>query len=189
MAQMCHAQKLRRHEITVGHYGGYYFDETPFRFQNIKPNKRIPTITYSYWLNKYLKFNFLYGTHDYGYLKGDNSEFSTMTNFVTGRTLRNYKVSVSKVLNNSRFGVFPEIAINYRTGFKAKFLYYYNHGNWVESFFEYKDYKDVGLSLGISFRHPIVKRFFGELSVNYIRYFSDFDKNLLMPGYRIGFRF
>jgi hypothetical protein len=25
--------------------------------------------------------------------------------------------------------------------------------------------------------------------VNYIRYFSDFDKNLLMPGYRIGFRF
>lgn len=28
-AHLCYAQKLRRHEITVGYYGGYYFDETP----------------------------------------------------------------------------------------------------------------------------------------------------------------
>ena len=54
---------------------------------------------------------------------------------------------------------------------------------------EYKDYKDLGLAVGISIRHPIVRRFFGELTVNYVRYFSSFDKNLLMPGYRIGFRF
>lgn len=189
MAQLCHAQKLHRHEITIGYYGGYFFDETPFRIQDIRPNKRLPTITYSYYLNKQLKLRFLYGVHDFGYLKGDYSEFFTMTNFVFGRTSRNYQLSVSKLLNNNSLGISPEIGLNYRTGFKGKFLYRINHGTWVESFSEYKDYKDFGLSVGISIRHPIVRRFFGELTVNYVRYFSSFDKNLLMPGYRIGFRF
>lgn len=189
MAQLCHAQKLRRHEITIGYYGGYFFDETPFRIQNIKVNKRLPTMTYSYWLNKRLKFNFLYGVHDYGYLKGDYSEFSTMTNFVFGRTLRKYEISASRIINKSRFNIIPELGVNYRNGIKGIFLYQYNHGNWIESFFEYKDYKNVGVSISVLIRHPIVKNFFGDFSVSYTHYFSDFDKYMLMPGYRIGFRF
>lgn len=189
LATICNAQKLHRHEITIGYYGGYFFDETPFRIQNIRPNKRLPTFTYSYYLNQRLKLRFLYGVHDFGYLKGDYSEFLTMTNFIFGRTSRNYQLSVSKLLNKNGLGISPEIGLNYRTGYKGKFLYLYNHGSWVEGFTEYKDYKDLGLSLAVSLRHPITKRFFGELTMSYVRFFSDFDKNLWMPGYRIGFRF
>lgn len=189
MAHLCYAQKLHRHEITVGYYGGYYFDETPFRFQNLKVNKRIPTLTYLFRLDKSFHLGVLYGRHDINGEKIDVSNINDFENAVLGRISKHYVIYGGYRRELKYVNANITTGLNYRTGFKSKFLYQYNHGNWVESYFEYKDYKDIGVSLGFTLQHPIVKRFFGELSINYIRYFSDFDKNLLMPGYRIGFRF
>lgn len=189
VAQMCHAQKLHRHEITIGYYGGYFFHETPFRFQNLRANKRIPTITYLFRLNKSLNMGIFYGVHDLGGEKIDGNNIGNFPNTVIGRSIRHYAINGGYTIKSKYINMSLSPGLNYRTGFKVKFLYQYNHGTWVENFFEYKDYKDIGLSIGISVRHPIVRRFFGELTVSYVRFFSDFDKNLLMPGYRIGFRF
>jgi hypothetical protein len=188
MAHLCHAQKLRRHEITIGYYGGYFFDETPFRFQNIRVNKRLPTLTYVFRWNKKFDIGVLYGIHDFGYLKNE-ADGIPPPNTIYGRTIRHYSIYGGYSFEISDFLIRQSLGLSYRTGFKAKHLYTYNHGSWIEGYDEYYNYTDFGVCLGITARHPIMKRFFGEFSVKYIRYFSYFDKNLLMPGYRIGFRF
>lgn len=188
-AQVCYAQKWHRHEVTVGYYGGSFFDEVPFRFQNLKTNKRIPTITYLFRFNKLFNLELLYGTHDFSGKKIDLNNIGNFPNTVMGRSIRHYRIcgGYTLKLKHSKINFFS--GMNYRTGSKVIFLYQYNHGNWVESFFEYKDYRDMGFSIGVSVSHPIKWRFFGELTTSYSRYFSEFDKNVLSPGYRIGFRF
>jgi hypothetical protein len=186
LATICNAQKLHRHEITIGYYGGYFFDEIPFRVQNLRVNKRIPTITYMYHINKSFNMSVFYGIHD---LAGERIRGIDIINKVIGRNTRHYALNGGYILKLKTLNMNFSTGLNYRTGYKGKFLYLYNHGTWVEGYTEYKDYKDLGLSVGVSLQHPIIRRFFGELTMSYVRYFSDFDKNLLMPGYRIGFRF
>lgn len=188
MAQLCHAQKLHRHEITIGYYGGYFFDEIPLRFQKFYGKKNIPTFTYTLLWNNKFDIGVAYGEHRLGGKKVNPDELLP-PNTILGRIIRHHSLDAGFRAYSGNFVTRFSVGIDYRTGFKAKFLYQINHGNWVESFSEYKDYKDLGLAVGISIRYPIVRRFFGELTVNYVRYFSSFDKNLLMPGYRIGFRF
>jgi hypothetical protein len=123
MAQLSHAQKLHRHEITLGYYGEYYFDETPFRFQDLRANKRIPTFSYAYLITRHIRLSFLYGIHDYGYLKDGYNDFLTRTDFVIGRTIRNYRISVSTPISKNKMVFSPEVGIHYRTGYKGRFLY------------------------------------------------------------------
>jgi hypothetical protein len=188
MATFCHAQKLRRHEITLGYYGGDFFDETPFRFQNLSVNKRKPTFTYTFRWNKKFDTGILYGVHRFGYLK-NKVDGILPTNTILGRTIRHYAISGGYRFGIADFFIKSSVGLSYRTGFKAKHLYTYNHGSWVEGYYEFYEYKGLGISGGISIQHPIIWKFFGELSANYIHYRSDFDKKLLMPSYRIGFRF
>lgn len=189
LAQVCFAQKFQRHEVTMGYYGGSFFDEVPFRFQNLKNNKRFPTITYLFRFNKSFNVGLFYGTHDFSGEKIDLNNIGNFPNTIIGRSIRHYMIYGGYTLKFKYSNINFFSGLDYRTGFKGIFLYQYNHGNWVENFFEYKDYRDMGFSIGISVTHPIKWRFFGELTTNYCRYFSEFDKNVFTPGYRIGFRF
>jgi hypothetical protein len=172
----------------MGYYGGYFFDETPLRVQNPILKWRFPTMTYSFRLNKKFEVGVLRGIHDYRYIRYLING-NPPPNTIYGRIIRHYSIFGGVRSSISRIVIKYSIGASYRTGFRAKHLYTYDRGSWIEGYKEYKDYKDFGVSVGLSCRHPIVHRFFGELSLNYIRYFSDFDQNLFMPGYRLGFRF
>jgi hypothetical protein len=188
MAHFCHAQKLRRHEITVGYYGGYFFDETPFRLQSIKLNRKVPPLSYVFRWNRKFDTGLLYGIQNFGYLNNETDGIPP-PNTIYGRIIRHYSINAGYRFKFSDFYIRQSIGLSYRTGFKAKHLYTYDYGTWIEGYDEYYNYNDIGVLVGVSIIHPILKRLFGALSINYTRYFSDFDRNLFMPGYKIGFRF
>lgn len=188
MVQLCHAQKLRRHEITVGYYGGYFFDETLFRLQNIGVNKRLPTVTYKFKIIKNININVFYGVHDLAGEKINGENIEDFPNTIIGRTVKHISLRGGYELYLRDININMHAGLSYRGGYKGEFIYAYDHGRWKEFYFEYYDYNNIGVLFEATIQHRIYYNFFGEFSVNYTRYFSSFDQNLLMLGYRIGFR-
>ena len=190
MASFCHAQKLHRHEVTVGYFGGYFFDDIGFRRQNLRVNKRMPTVSYLFRFNKSFNISLIYGNHDYGGIKLKKREdLLNLPNSLIGRIIKHRTLRAGYRINLKKSSVNLFSGITYRKGYKVTYLYTINHGYWLEPFFESLSYDDIGTLFELSVQHPIYHNFFGEITINYTKYFSDFDQNFLMPGYKIGYRF
>ncbi len=187
----CHAQKDRKNEITIGLYGGYFFDKSPFKIQSFALNTRLPTITYERKIGKRFFTGILFGEHDFGYVQLiDPSVLILQDSSLIGRNITRiavyggYKIINKPISLKSRIGVIDNFDSE-----KAVHLYYINQGTWIEGFRKYYDTSGFGIYIGVSLGHPIFCNFFGELSVDYLRTFTAEDKNQLIPSYRIGYRF
>ncbi len=197
MALYCPAQKIKHHEVAIGWYGGYFFDgASPFQMQRFKklPKYDWPTISYTYRFNKHI---FVMAKHGMNHFSYYNAPFKDVNgiyvppppNTLIDRVIRRFNLDVGYHLNLKSVAVRARLGLAYNRGAKGWHILTINQGAWQEPFFEYDTYNDLGGLIGLTIQHPIVWRFFGELSADYLQMFSGIDRQQLIPSYRIGFRF
>ena len=193
VAVCCHAQKIKRHEVAFGLYGGYFFDgESQFQVQDLRAlirNKNLPTFSYSYRINHKLFLNAKHGVQAFGYLNKNNGFATPAPNTLLGRRIRRINISAGYWLALKSLTCKAHLGFAYHKGLKARFLYEYVNGNFRESHYEYNDYNDLGAVIGVRLQHPIFWRLFGELSVDYQQMFTGIDQQQLVPSYSIGLKF
>ena len=187
MAVSCHAQKIKRHELAVGWYGGCFFDnkETPCKFQAFG---HFPTITYNYVLSKKTSIGALYGMQQFGYYE-KGYDWLNNKNRTLIRSIRRFSINVGYDVSTKPVVLRVRSGVMYNNGVKLKHLYSYDHGPWLEVYQDGIKYNDLGVTFGLSIQHQIVWRFFGEVSGDYLQMFSGVDKQQLLLSYRIGFKF
>jgi len=187
MATFCHAQKKQRHEVTIGWYGGYFFDknETPYKFQALS---QLPTITYNYHFKKKISIGLLYGRQQFGYYKKDY-DWLNNSNKTLARSIRRFALNMGYDTPIKPLVLQLRLGAIYNNGIKLEHLYSFDHGTWLEVYQDYINYNHLGLSFGLTIQHPIVWHLFGEVSLDYMQMLSGVDRQQLMPSYRVGYKF
>ena len=183
------AQNSPKNEFSFGYFSaGEFFDNTKFDFSRFVRGKAF-SLAYTREIGKKRSIGISYGSSAFYYISDLPQPFENNTVLWREQNTLSanigYGIPIGLIMARTKAG----LRYNIVGGKMVHYKYFGGGGPWQEPVWGGEPYAKLGGIIGISARHPIVWRFFGELDCEYARMFSGADQNQLILSYRLGFRF